>query len=214
MKAREGATYLISGGMDSPVAAYLGIRKGWEPLFIHFDNRPYAGEKELVKVKSIVAHLRELMGIEGELLLVPHSRDLDLILARCRRNFSCLLCKRMMYRKAEAIAKEHGCVAIVTGEIIGEQASQTMRNLILNTSVVRMPVVRPLLGFNKIEVEEIARSIGTYSISIAESERCAAASIKARTLARRYELEGEEMNLPLSELVECGVRGALRIRLP
>ncbi|MDI9644879.1 MAG: hypothetical protein QFX35_06650 [Candidatus Verstraetearchaeota archaeon] len=214
MGLKEKAVYLISGGIDSPVAAYLGIMRGWEPLFVHFDNRPFIGENELEKAKLAAARLVEFTGTEAELLLIPHGRDLELILTKCRRNLSCLLCKRMMYRKADAIARAEGCGAIVTGEIIGEQASQTLHNLILNTSVAESQVVRPLLGFNKTEVEEIARRIGTYPISAMKSEGCSAASIKARTLARSHELEKEELNLPLRELVDVGLRDAKRIRLP
>ena len=120
----------------------------------------------------------------------------------------------MMYRKAEALAKVRGCGAIVTGEIVGEQASQTLHNLILNASTVGVPIVRPLLGFNKTEVEALAKRIGSYDISAEKSEGCTAAAIKARTLARRAEVEGEEALLPIGELVEAGIKGARSIRLP
>ncbi|MBC7120280.1 MAG: hypothetical protein H5T33_01675 [Candidatus Methanosuratus sp.] len=210
----EKAVYLISGGMDSPVAAYLGVMKGWSPLYVYFDNRPFASEKELGKAVALAGRVTELTGVPGEVVVVPHGRDLDLIVGRCRRKLSCLLCKRMMYRKAEAIAGAHGCRAIVTGEIVGEQASQTMHNLVLNTAVVRMPIVRPLLGMNKIEVEAIAKSIGTYGISAIKTEGCAAAAVKARTLAKRGEIEREEGLLPVGDLVESGIRGARSIRLP
>ncbi|MEN3036738.1 MAG: hypothetical protein ABC585_01405 [Candidatus Methanosuratincola petrocarbonis] len=210
----EKAVYLISGGMDSPVAAYLGVMKGWAPVYVYFDNRPFSGERELEKATAQARLIMEATGVRGEMVVVPHGRDLDLIVNRCKRNLSCLLCKRMMYRKAEAIAKIHGCNAIVTGEIVGEQASQTMHNLILNTSVVTMPIVRPLLGLNKTEVEALAKRIGTYDLSAMKSEGCAAAAVKARTLAKKAEIEGEEGVLPIIDLVESGIREARSIRLP
>lgn len=210
----EKAIYLISGGMDSPVAAYLGVIKGWTPIYVYFDNRPFSGERELEKATALARRIMEATGIRGDMIVVPHGRDLDLIVNRCRRNLSCLLCKRLMYRKAEALAKIHGCSAIVTGEIVGEQASQTMHNLILNTSVVTIPIVRPLLGLNKTEVEAIAKRIGSYEISSIKSEVCAAAAVKARTLAKKAEIEGEEGLLPIDELVESGIREAKSIRLP
>lgn len=209
----EKAIYLISGGMDSPVAAYLGVMKGWTPVYVYFDNRPFSGERELEKATSLARRIMEATGKRGDMIVVPHGRDLDLIVNRCRRNLSCLLCKRLMYRKAEALAKIHGCSAIVTGEIIGEQASQTMHNLILNTSVVKIPIVRPLLGLNKTEVEAIAKRIGSYDLSAIKSEGCTAAAIKARTLAKKAEIEGEEGLLPIDELVESGIREARSIRL-
>ncbi len=210
----EKAIYLISGGMDSPVAAYLGVKKGWAPVYVYFDNRPFSGERELGKAKALAMRIMEATDVRGEMIVVPHGKDLDLIVNRCRRNLSCILCKRMMYRKAEAIAKIHGCSAIVTGEIVGEQASQTMRNLMLNSSAVTIPIVRPLLGLNKTEVEVLAKRIGTYEISAMKAEGCSAAAVKARTLARKAEIEGEERILPIFELVESGIREARSIRLP
>lgn len=209
----EKAIYLISGGMDSPVAAYLGVMKGWTPIYVYFDNRPFSGERELEKATSLARRIMEATDKRGDMIVVPHGRDLDLIVNRCRRNLSCLLCKRLMYRKAEALAKIHECSAIVTGEIVGEQASQTMHNLILNTSVVKIPIVRPLLGLNKTEVETIAKRIGSYDISAIKSEGCTAAAIKARTLAKKAEIECEEGLLPIDELVESGIREARSIRL-
>lgn len=210
----EKAVYLISGGIDSPVAAYLGVAKGWDPVYVYFDNRPFSGEGELGKATALARHISEVTGVRGEMFVVPHGRDLDLVVKRCRRNLSCLLCKRLMYRKAEALAKVRGCSAIVTGEIVGEQASQTIHNLVLNTSTVGIPIVRPLLGFNKTEVESVAKRIGSYEISAEKSEGCTAAAVKARTLARRSEIEGEEGLLPIGELVDSGIRGARSIRLP
>ncbi|MEN3035571.1 MAG: tRNA 4-thiouridine(8) synthase ThiI [Candidatus Methanosuratincola sp.] len=210
----EKAVYLISGGMDSPVAAYLGVMRGWAPVYVYFDNRPFSGGRELEKATALARRVVEATGVQGEMVVVPHGKDLGLIVNRCRRNLSCLLCKRLMYRKAESVAKAYGCRAIVTGEIVGEQASQTMHNLILNSSVVTMPIVRPLLGLNKTEVEGIAKRIGSYEISAMKSEGCSAAAVKARTLAKKAEIELEESILPIADLVESGVREARSIRLP
>ncbi len=203
----EKAVYLISGGIDSPVAAYLGICRGWKPVFVHFDTSPFAGELSKRKAMETILRVKACTGIDGEILVVPHGQDLKAIVERCKRNFSCLLCKRMMYRKAERIALERGCQGIVTGEILGEQASQTLRNLTLDSAVVGMPVARPLLAMNKLEVEAIAKRIGTFEISTSPAEPCAASAIKARTKAREDELRREEAKLPIDELVESGLRG-------
>ncbi len=211
----DKAAYLISGGIDSPVAAYLGIKNGWAPLFIYFDNAPFLGPAAKERAIRSMRRVAEAAGISGsgsEALIVPHGRDLELIVSRCRRNLSCMLCKRMMYRKAEAIARRHGCDAIVTGDILGEQASQTLRNLYLNL-IVGLPIIRPLIGMNKLEVIEIATRIGTFEISSMKAGPCSAASIKARTRARQEELDEAEGGLPIEELVEHAVSGAERISL-
>jgi thiamine biosynthesis protein ThiI len=116
----------------------------------------------------------------------------------------------MMYRKAERIAADNGCGAVVTGEILGEQASQTFRNLILDTPVIKIPIIRPLIGMNKREVVDIGRTIGTYEISATKAQGCSAAAIKARTHAKWGEIETEESGLPIDELVEEGIRGLKR----
>jgi len=204
----DSAVFLVSGGIDSPVAAYLGIRRGWKPVFVYFDNTPFTGRDTTARALKTVDRVVKVTGVYGETIIVPHGDDLRMIVDQCRRNFSCLLCKRMMYRKAGMIASERGCGAIVTGEILGEQASQTLRNLVLNSAVVNIPILRPLLGMNKREVEEIAKAIGTFEISTINAQGCKAAAIKARTRARYEELAREEAKLPIFELVEAGVKGS------
>jgi len=211
--AMEKVLFLVSGGIDSPVAAYLGISKGWRPVFLHFDTSPFIGEGAKARAIETVRRVEAVTGIKGETLVVPHGQDLTMIVERCKRSFSCLLCKRMMYRKAGRIAEEEGCQGVATGEILGEQASQTLRNLVLDSAVVEVPLVRPLLGMNKLEVEGIARRIGTFEISTSRQGSCAAAAVKARTRAKEEELAREEAKLPIQSLVDACVKGAVKIRL-
>lgn len=210
----ERALYLVSGGIDSPVATYLGIGRGWRPVFLYFDNAPFTAADTKERALKTINRVIEVTGVGGETIIVPHGRDLEMIVERCRRNFSCLLCKRMMYRKAERIANCNSCGAIVTGEILGEQASQTLRNLILDSAIIDFPILRPLLGMNKLEVENIAKKIGTFEISTSKAQPCSAAAIKARTRAKPEELEREEQNIPVEELVEEGIKGAVRVSPP
>jgi len=208
----EKAVYLISGGIDSPVAAYLGIKKGWDPVFVHFDNSPFTDEATKEKALKIIHRLFSITGVDGEVFVIPHGKDLEMIVRKCKRNLSCLLCKRMMYRKAEILAKKFGCNGIVTGEIIGEQASQTLRNLILNSMVVKIPIIRPILGMNKIEVENLAKRIGTFDLSSSTSKPCGAAAIKARTQANESELLIEENKIPLYSLLEDSIKNAMNLK--
>lgn len=208
----ERAVYLVSGGIDSPVAAYLGIMRGWKPTFVYFDTSPFAGDGGLERAMKTIARVETVTGAEGKTVVVPHGTDLAMIVERCKRNLSCLLCKRMMYRKAATIARYEGCKVIVTGEILGEQASQTLRNLILNSAVVDLPVFRPLIGMNKLEVEGVARRIGTFDISTSPAGPCTAAALKARTRARKEELDREEAKLPVQELLSSAVGKASTVR--
>ena len=210
----ERALYLVSGGIDSPVAAYLGIGRGWSPVFLYFDNTPFTAADTKERALKTVRRVIEATGVKGITITVPHGRDLEMIVERCRRNFSCLLCKRMMYRKAEKIADQFGCQAMVTGEILGEQASQTLRNLILDSAIIEIPILRPLLGMNKLEVEGIAKEIGTFEISTSRAQPCSAAAVKARTRAKPEELEREEEKIPIEDLVEEGVKGSVRVSPP
>jgi thiamine biosynthesis protein ThiI len=207
------ATYLVSGGIDSPVAAYLGIRKGWLPVFIYFDNTPFAGEDTKDRALRTIGRVIEVTGVKGRIFVVPHGEDLGEAMKKCGRNLTCLLCKRLMYRKAEIVAAQNDCEAIVTGEILGEQASQTMCNLILNTPIISLPIIRPLIGMNKREVEDIGKSIGTYDISITKAQGCGAASIKARTKAKAPELDRAEQNLSIEEMVQTAIKGAKEVTL-
>jgi thiamine biosynthesis protein ThiI len=210
----ERLLYLVSGGIDSPVAAYLGVIRGWRPVFLYFDNSPFTAADTKERALRTIERVIMVTGVEGETIIVPHGKDLEMIVGKCRRNFSCLLCKRIMYRKAERIANQLGCEAVVTGEILGEQASQTLHNLILNSAIIDIPIMRPLLGLNKLEVEGIAKEIGTFEISTSRVQNCSAAAVKARTRAKLEELVMEEERIPIDELIEEGVRAAVRINLP
>jgi len=154
------AICLVSGGIDSPVAAWLAMKKGCTLVFVHFDNSPFTDEttqqRALEAIKKLKQHTSEK---SVKLYIVPHGDDLADILKNCPRNLTCVLCKRMMYRVAEKIALMENAEAIVTGEIIGEHASQTLRNLhVENLAVSKTTVLRPLIGMNKTEVENILTS--------------------------------------------------------
>jgi thiamine biosynthesis protein ThiI len=211
--AMEKAVYLMSGGIDSPVAAYLGIMKGWKPVFVYFDNAPYTGNDTKARAIRTVRRVIEVTGEKGEMLVVPHGKDLESIVSRCKNNLYCLLCKRMMYRKADQIAKLFSCGALVTGEILGEQASQTMRNLVVDTAIIKIPILRPLIGMNKLEVEEIAKRIGTFEISTSNAQGCTANAIKARTRVKSEEVEREEEKLQIKEFVDEAIKGLIRFDL-
>ena len=200
---------LVSGGTDSPVAAWLLMKKGCVPIFVFYDNHPFTGEGTKRRALEVIQRLSELSpGYRVKTYVVPHGDDLKDILRNCPRNLTCVLCRRMMYRLAERIASLEDAEAIVTGEIIGEHASQTMRNLrVENEALKEFPVLRPLLGMNKSEVERLARKAGTFQISSKPALCCSAPPRRPRTRAKLEEVTAAESNLRIEDMVKRDLKG-------
>jgi len=161
---------LVSGGIDSPVAAYLTGRFV-EVLPIFFDNSPFAGKDALERVLACCKILSRKVRLRF-LHVFSHGKNLLEFSNACNRKFICVLCKRMMLRVAEKFALEVGASSIITGDSLGQVASQTLQNLYVEDEAVKIPVLRPLLGFNKEEIVKIAREIGTYETSIMQVASC------------------------------------------
>jgi thiamine biosynthesis protein ThiI len=200
---------LISGGIDSPVATWLMIRKGLAPIFVYFDNAPFTDETTRKRTVEAVEKLGQKMPEKHvRLHIVPHGDHLAQFISESQRNLTCVLCKRMMYRIAEKIAEKENAEAIVTGEIIGEHASQTVRNLLIQSEALtkKVAVLRPLAGMNKTEVEKIAREIGTFDISTKPASCCTCPPDKPRTRARIEEAHRAEKSLDIKGMVETALR--------
>lgn len=163
---------LLSGGIDSPVAAYMMAEVGAEITLLHMDNRPYAGDEIIEHVQRIAARLREVTGQEMPLYLAPHNVFQDAVTGGCDGNYRCVMCKRGMQRTAKAFAKKNGCGGIIMGDSLGQVASQTLKNIRSENLGLNFPVARPLIGYDKLEIEEIAKKIGTYDISIEHVSGC------------------------------------------
>ena len=202
---------LVSGGIDSPVAAWLITKKGLTPIFAYFDNTPFTDETTQERAMETMKKLRQHASKKSiKLYVVPHGGDLTDILRNCPRNLTCVLCRRMMYRIAEKIAVKEGAQAIVTGEIIGEHASQTLRNLLVESETLskQVTVLRPLIGMNKTEVESRAREIGTFDASTKPASCCSGPPSKPRTRARLEEVHEAEKRLNIEGMVERGLKGS------
>lgn len=206
---------LVSGGIDSPVAAWLAMKKGLTPIFVYFDNSPFTDETTEQRATEAVKKLRKFTHKRSvKLYIVPHGDDLADILRNCPRNLTCVLCRRMMYRVAEKIALKEGAEAIVTGEIIGEHASQTLRNLLVeNESLSEVLVLRPLIGMNKTEVESTARKIGTFGASTKPASCCTGPPPKPRTRARLEEVHRAENRLNIKGMIERDLKGATVLKV-
>ncbi len=166
------AMLLLSGGIDSPVAGYMISKRGVRLAAVHFYSYPYTSERARDKVLELAAILSEYTE-EIQVHLVPFTEIQMTIYDKCPSAQTTILMRRMMMRIAERIARANQCQALITGESIGQVASQTMESLAVTDSVVTsLPVFRPLIGFDKDDIIDIAKKIGTFETSILPYEDC------------------------------------------
>ena len=139
---------LISGGIDSPVATALALQNGAEIVCAHFSNAPYSSEKTEEKVFEILRHLAQKYGKKIKLYIIPHGANLTEISRKCERKFTCVLCRRMMLRIASRIAEREKADALLTGESLGQVASQTLSNISAEFSASTKPINSPFAILN------------------------------------------------------------------
>ena len=165
------AVSLLSGGLDSPVSSWMIARRGVELEMVHFESPPYTSQQAQDKVIQLA---QDLTPYCGRLLIhvIPFTKIQEEIRKNCPEEYFTLIMRRFMMRIAEAVAKKAGAHALVTGESLGQVASQTMMALGVTEDVTTMPVLRPLIGTDKVEIIRIAREIGTYETSILPYEDC------------------------------------------
>ncbi len=198
---------LISGGIDSPVAAYLTIKRGVRVSFIHFHAHPYTDQASIEKVKSIVKILNKFQ-FNSRLYLVPFADVQKHILLKTSSKLRVILYRRFMLRIAEEIAKKEKSLALVTGDSIGQVASQTLSNIYVISKSTNLPVLRPLIGFDKEEIINLAKEIKTFDVSIIPHQDCCARFLPRypETKADFKKVESEEKKLNVKKLVEKAVK--------
>ena len=201
---------LLSGGIDSPVAAYRIMRRGAQPTFIHFHSAPHTTPESQEKVWQLAEKLSQYV-LGAELIMVPFGDIQQKIIATTPEPYRVLLYRRMMIRIANALAAQKGLRGLVTGESLGQVASQTLSNLAVLDAVSDIPILRPLIGMDKEEIIAEARRIGTYETSIQPHEDCCAFMLpkNPRTQSRAGELEKVEKVLDIADLVAQGLRQSL-----
>jgi thiamine biosynthesis protein ThiI len=195
---------LLSGGVNSGVACWLVMKRGCPFVPVHFDNSPYTNKVITERVLEITKALFDwASGFPQKIYVVAHGENLKEIIENCPRTLTCLLCKRMMYRVAERLADSVGAEGLVTGETLGEKATQTPTDLrVLSQAAQKYPIHRPLLGFDKTETERMAREIGTYVVSSGKARECTAAPRKPATAIKIDEVLEAEKKLKIEEMVE------------
>ncbi|PWL99813.1 MAG: tRNA 4-thiouridine(8) synthase ThiI [Selenomonadales bacterium] len=165
------ATLLLSGGIDSPVAGYMIARRGVVIDAVHFHSFPHTSERAKEKVITLAELLSKYCG-EIRLNVVPFTKIQEEIYEKCPDKYLTVIMRRYMMKIAEQAARRSGAGALITGESIGQVASQTLNALYCTDEAVKMPVFRPLIGMDKLEIMDIARKIGTYETSILPYEDC------------------------------------------
>ena len=165
------ASVLISGGIDSPVAAWTMAKRGLRLDAIHFASPPYTSPRAELKVRTLLKKVAAYSGTIN-LAVVPFTEVQDEIAQKCPEDYFTLIMRRMMMRIAERIAKSSGSLALITGESLGQVASQTLPALVTTDSVANMPVLRPLIGMDKEEIIAVSRHIDTFETSILPYEDC------------------------------------------
>jgi tRNA uracil 4-sulfurtransferase len=200
---------LMSGGIDSPVALHYLLRQGHELMAVHMDNRPFTDDSPLGKVVDHLALLRERYHQPIPLYLVPHGSTQVTLMRNTDRHVGCVLCRRFMWRSAERIAERERATFLATGEALGQVASQTLSNMRSATAAVRLPIVRPLIGFDKQEIELVAKSIGTYGISTRPGVCCQAVPDKPATRTNLVQILREEEKISVDDIIDECVRKAV-----
>ena len=162
---------MLSGGIDSPVAGYMTIKRGVELYYLYFESRPHTSIEARNKVRDLARKL-EKYNTNGKLMVVNFTKIQETIYKNLDTTYLITIMRRMMYRIAERVAKKNKCLAIVNGESVGQVASQTLASMIAVNDVTNYPILRPLCSFDKLDIIEISKKIDTYDISILPYEDC------------------------------------------
>ncbi len=200
---------LNSGGIDSPVAAYVMAEH--DLLTVHFDNAPFTATTPETAGKA-VEKLNEILKRNISMVTIPHGKCLSEFRKICGTDdikYTCVFCKRMMLRIAERIARMKVCDFLVTGENLGQVASQTLQNVYVTSRAVSIPVVRPLIGLDKLDIITIAEKIGTYDISIEKAASCKAVPRYPVIRAQLERIEAIEKRISIEKLIKEAVSKAI-----
>jgi thiamine biosynthesis protein ThiI len=205
---------LLSGGIDSPVAAWRMMRRGCRVVFVHFHSTPYLPDTSQRKARELVGRLTEWQ-YASRLFLVPFGEIQREVMLGVPPPARVMIYRRLMVRIAERIAQSVGAAALVTGDSLGQVASQTLHNLACIDAAATVPILRPLIGMDKLEITAQAQALGTFEISIEPDADCCTLFVPRHpgTRMSREEAAALERRLDVAALVESGVGGAVEERV-
>ncbi|NLV76754.1 MAG: tRNA 4-thiouridine(8) synthase ThiI [Tissierellia bacterium] len=197
---------LLSGGIDSPVAGFMMAKRGVEISGVHYHSYPFTSERAEEKVKN----LAEILSLYAGPIKLYSVNILEIqkeINAKCPEDEMTIISRRFMMRIAEKIAKENRIDALITGENLGQVASQTINGISVINAVVDIPILRPLIGFDKVDIIDLAKEIGTYETSILPYEDCCTLFLPKHPVTRPKleNIEKSEENLNIEKLVENAI---------
>ena len=200
---------LLSGGIDSPVASFMMAHRGMYLDAVHFHSYPYTSERAYEKVKDLAKILAGYMGNIRmfKVNMLPIQME---IVNKCPEDQTTILLRRFMMRIAETIAKREGCMMLVTGESLGQVASQTAEALVVTDNTVSLPVMRPLIAMDKTEIMKIAQEIGTFETSIQPYEDCCTVFLPKHpvTKPKLEKIEESESKLDVEALVAAAIEAS------
>ena len=201
---------LLSGGIDSPVAAWRMMRRGCRVVFVHFHSYPILSRASQEKARELAKSLARFQ-YHSRLILVAFGEIQQRVVLAVAPPLRVVIYRRLMMRIAERLARLNRAQGLVTGEVVGQVASQTLENMATIGTVVSMPVLRPLVGMDKEEITAEAQRLGSYPISIIPDQDCCTLFTPKHpaTKAKRHEVERAEEGLPIDEIVEQAVSAAV-----
>ena len=200
------ALLMLSGGIDSPIAGYLTMKRGVEIECIHYASMPYTSLEALNKVKELARIISKYQG-RIKLHIVPFTETQLAIYRNCDEQYAITIMRRMMYRIAQQIAEKNNCLAVVNGESIGQVASQTLESMSVINKVVDIPVIRPVVTYDKLEIIDLAQKINTYETSILPYEDCCTIFTPKNPVTRPHiqKVENQEERFDWEPLIEEAV---------
>ena len=207
---------MVSGGIDSIVAGYMAVKKGMTIEAIHFAAPPYTSDLAVQKVIDLLETIIPYTEYQAiNLHIIPFTEIQKAIYDNCREDYCITIMRRMMYRITEQVAKQLNALAILNGENVGQVASQTLESMATIEDVVRMPVIRPLATFDKQDIVDVSRKIGTYDISIRPYEDCCTVFVPKHPQIKPSlkQAENEENKIAFSEMINTAVEKRERIVL-
>ncbi|MBT4576858.1 tRNA 4-thiouridine(8) synthase ThiI [Candidatus Woesearchaeota archaeon] len=205
---------LLSGGIDSPVASFLTLKRGCKNMYIHFHSEPYTKESSRKKVEKLASLIAEYQG-QTKIFMVPLIDIQKEIMLKTDKKYRIILYRRFMFRLAEKLARRNKAKALVTGENLGQVASQTIENIHTIQATVNIPIIQPLITYDKQEIIDLAEKIGTFETSIEPHDDCCSLFLPKHpsTKSDLKTVEFEESKLDVEALIKDALKRTEKVTI-